>query len=88
MESSSFFDRLVENASQNAVLMRAKFLNILKKQMKSASSKNCIMNVKCGCNENNFNVLVTEGDIEKVYDRFAKKCPSCGEAIKITFKFN
>ena len=45
------------------------------------------MNVKCNCDENNFDVLVTKEDIERIYDRFAKKCPSCREAIKITFNF-
>ena len=37
--------------------------------------------------ENNFNVLVTEEDIDRVYDKFAKKCTTCGQPIKITFKF-
>ena len=87
MENPAFFDNLVKSASQNAVLMRLKFLNIIKRQIKSYPSKRCVMNVKCKCDENNFDVLVTEEDIERVYDRFAKKCPSCGEAIKITFNF-
>ena len=83
----AFFDNLVKSASQNAVLMRLKFLNIIKRQIKSYPSKRCVMNVKCNCDENNFDVLVTEEDIGRVYDRFAKKCPSCGENIKITFNF-
>jgi hypothetical protein len=87
MENQSFFENLVKNASQNAVLMRSKFLNIVKRQIKSTQSKSCVMNVKCACDENNFNVLVTEEDIGKVYDRFAKKCPACGEFIKINFNF-
>ena len=87
MQKSSFIDRIVEKASQNAVLMRAIYLNILKKQMQSTPSKKCVMTVKCGCEENDFDVLVTERDIERVYNRFAKKCPTCEELIKITFKF-
>ncbi len=87
MESNDFFDNLVKNASQNVVLMRSRFLNIIKKQIKSSNSKRCVMNVKCGCNENNFDVLVTEEDVERVYDRFAKRCPACGENIKINFDF-
>ena len=86
-ENPAFFDNLVKSASQNAVLMRLKFLNIIKKQIKSYPSKRCVMNVKCNCDENNFDVLVTEEDIGRVYDRFAKKCPSCGETIKINFNF-
>ena len=87
MENPAFFDNLVKSASHNAVLMRLKFLNIIKRQIKSYSSKRCVMNVKCNCDENNFDVLVTEEDIGRVYDRFAKKCPSCGETIKINFNF-
>ena len=86
-ENPAFFDNLVKSASQNAVLMRLKFLNIIKRQIKSYPSKRCVMNVKCNCDENNFDVLVTEEDIGRVYDRFAKKCPSCGETIKINFNF-
>ena len=86
-ENPAFFDNLVKSASQNAVLMRLKFLNIIKKQIKSYPSKRCVMNVKCNCDENNFDVLVTEEDIGRVYDRFANKCPSCGEIIKINFNF-
>jgi hypothetical protein len=87
MENEAFFNNIVESASQNAVLMRSRFLNIIRKQIKSSPSKRCVMNVKCGCNENNFDVLVTEEDIARVYDRFAKKCPVCGEIIKINFNF-
>ena len=87
MENPAFFDNLVKNASQNAVLMRSKFLNLIKKQIKSSTSKSCVMNIKCDCDENNFNVLVTDEDIERVYDKFAKKCPTCGKTIKINFIF-
>ncbi len=87
MENSAFFEKLVKSASQNAVLMRSKFLNIIKRQIKASAAKGCVMNVKCKCDENNFNVLVTEEDIERVYGRFAKKCPTCGENIKIDFNF-
>jgi hypothetical protein len=87
MENQTFFDNLVKSASQNAVLMRSRFLNVIKRQIKFSPSKHCVMNVKCGCDENNFDVLVTEEDIGRVYDRFAKKCPACGENIKITFNF-
>ncbi|MCL4427901.1 MAG: hypothetical protein M1276_02740 [Deltaproteobacteria bacterium] len=89
MENPAFFDNLVKSASQNAVLMRSKFLNIIKRQIKFSPSKRCVMKVKCGCDENNFDVLVTEEDIGRVSDndRFAKKCPACGENIKINFKF-
>ena len=87
METQAFFENLVKSASNNAVLMRSKFLNIIKRQIKFSPSKRCVMNVKCGCDENNFDVLVTEEDIGRVYDRFAKKCPACGENIKINFNF-
>ncbi len=60
MENPAFFDNLVKSASQNAVLMRSKFLNIIKRQIKFCPSKRCVMNVKCKCDENNFDVLVTE----------------------------
>ncbi len=86
-ESLSFIDKIIEKASQNAVLMRAKYLSLVKRQIKSSESKNCVMNVKCSCEENNFNVLVSEEDVSRVYDRFAKKCINCGQPIKITFKF-
>ena len=87
MENEEFFNNIFKSASQNAVLMRSRFLNIIRKQIKSSPSKRCVMNVKCGCNENNFDVLVTEADIGRVYDRFAKKCPVCGGLIKINFNF-
>ena len=38
MENPAFFDNLVKSASQNAVLMRLKFLNIIKRQIKSYPS--------------------------------------------------
>jgi hypothetical protein len=33
MENPAFLDNLVKSASQNAVLMRSKFLNIIKRQI-------------------------------------------------------
>jgi len=59
MENQTFFDNLVKSASQNAVLMRSRFLSVIKRQIKFSPSKRCVMNVKCGCDENNFDVLVT-----------------------------
>jgi hypothetical protein len=36
MENEEFFNNIFKSASQNAVLMRSRFLNIIRKQIKSS----------------------------------------------------
>ncbi|MHB8232169.1 MAG: hypothetical protein ACYDDB_04640 [bacterium] len=87
LKSDSFLEKVLEKASQNAVLVRSKYMNIIKNRISSSNTKDAVMNLKCACNEYDMNVLVTESDVEKVYDKFTKKCPNCGDTIKIAFKF-
>ncbi|MHB1660724.1 MAG: hypothetical protein ACYCSQ_09480 [bacterium] len=87
LKSDSFLERILEKASQNAVLVRSKYMNLIKRRISSSNTKEAVMNLKCACNEYDMNVLVTESDVERIYERFVKKCPNCGETIKIIFKF-
>jgi acetyl-CoA carboxylase beta subunit len=86
-KSDSFLERVLEKASQNAVLVRSKYMNLIKRRISSSNNKEAVMNLKCSCSEYDMNVLVTDSDVERVYDRFVKKCPNCGDNVKITFKF-
>ncbi|MFW0884311.1 hypothetical protein ACMCNP_04535 [Candidatus Acidulodesulfobacterium sp. H_13] len=87
IKSNSFFEEVLRKASLNAIAVRSKYMNLIKNRISSSHSKNAIMNLKCKCNEYDMNVLVTESDVGKIYERFVKKCINCDEIIKITFKF-
>ncbi len=50
-------------------------------------SKKCRIDIECGCGRSSFDIPLAVKDIEKVYDMFAKKCPDCGHAIRVTFDF-
>ncbi|MCL4321216.1 MAG: hypothetical protein M0016_07630 [Deltaproteobacteria bacterium] len=83
----SFLEKVLEKASQSAVLARSKYMNIIKRDIASSTRKEAVMNLKCGCDEYDMNVLVTERDVEKIYEKFVKKCIKCNQPIKISFKF-
>ena len=83
-----FIEKVLEKASQNAVIVRSKYMNIIKREIASTGRKEAVMNLKCGCDEYDMNVLVTEKDVEKIYERFVKKCTKCNQPIKISFKFH
>ena len=64
----SFIEKALEKASQNAVIVRSKYMNIIKRDIASSGRKEAVMNLKCGCDEYDMNVLLTYSSCLKAED--------------------
>ncbi|MHB1679503.1 MAG: hypothetical protein ACYCTB_03200 [bacterium] len=82
---SSQIERMMKKISNNAILIKNRYLNMIKNKMNKYPKKEAIMDMSCVCGDSSFSVIVTEKDIEKIYTKFDKKCPLCNDFIKIKF---
>jgi hypothetical protein len=82
---SSQIDRIIKKINDNALKIKNRYLNMIKNKIYKSPKKEAVMRMSCECGESSFSVIVTEKDIEKIYDKFDKKCPLCSDFIKIKF---
>jgi len=83
--ASSQIERIMKKITDNSIIIKNRYLNMIKNKINKSQKKNAIMDMSCGCGDSSFSVIVTEKDIEKIYNKFDKKCPICGDFIKIKF---
>jgi hypothetical protein len=84
-DASSQIDRIMRKITDNAIIVKNRYLNMIKNKIYKSPKKEAIMGISCACGEYSFSVIVTEKDIEKVYNKFDKKCTLCNDFIKIKF---
>ncbi|MCL4546435.1 MAG: hypothetical protein M1576_01675 [Deltaproteobacteria bacterium] len=83
--ANSQIERIMKKISNNAILIKNKYLGMIKNKINKSPKGEAVMDMSCGCGDSSFSVIVTEKDIEKIYAKFDKKCSFCNDFIKIKF---